>query len=218
MLLRLSLTVLLLTLACSRGQIKSSQPTNLIVTSATPTASPTSSQPIRLIDFNHVAFPNYPVYIGDRGKKKYVTLKPGDGGPNELNYGDVTGDGAEEAMMLLGIETRGSAIAEIVYVFTLQNSRPKLLWSFETGDRADGGFRNAYADRGELVVELYGKNRVIGSNLYLDDEAACCPSSFTRARYRWDGGKFQLTGAPEVLPNPSHDANSVMPYYDGPSK
>jgi hypothetical protein len=218
MLLRLSLTVLLLTLACSRAQIKSSQPRNLIVAAATPTTSPTPPEPIRLIDFNYVAFPNYPVYIGDRVKKKYVTLKPGDGGPALLNYGDVTGDGAEEAMMMLGIETRGSAIPEIVYIFTLQNTRPKLLWSFETGDRADGGFRNAYADHGELVVELYGKNRVIGSNLYLDDEAACCPSSFTRARYRWDGIKFQLAGTPEVLPNPSHDGNSVMSYYDGPSK
>src|SRR5262249_54790921 len=155
MLLRLSLTILLLTFACSRAQVRSSQPSNSIVAAATPTASPSPSQPIRSIDFNDVAFPNYPDYIGDRGKKKYITLKPGDGGPALLNYGDVTGDGIEDAMMMLGIETRGSAIPEIVYIFTLQNSKPKLLWSFETGDRADGGFRNAYADHGELIVELF---------------------------------------------------------------
>jgi hypothetical protein len=210
-----------LTLSCSHAQVASPSATKPITSptaNAETTPAPRASQPIRSIDFNNVAFPHYPVYVGDRGKKKYVTLKPGDGGPALVNFGDVTGEGTEEAMMMLGIETRGSAIPEIVYIFTLENARPKLLWSFETGDRADGGFRNAYVDHGELVVELYGKNRVVGNNLYLDDEAACCPSSFTRARYRWDGTKFQLTGTPEVLPNPSHDANSVMPYYDGPSK
>jgi len=218
MLLRLSLTILLLTLACSRAQVRSLQPSNSILTAATPNASPSPSQAIRSIDFNHVAFPNYPDYIGDRGKKKYITLKPGDGGPALLNYGDVTGDGIEDAMMMLGIETRGSAIPEIVYIFTLQNSKSKFLWSFETGDRADGGFRNAYGDHGELVVELYGKDRVIGSNLYRGEEGLCCPSSFTRARYEWNGKAFRLKGTPEVLPNSSGGANPVMPSYDGPSK
>ena len=207
-------------LACSRTQTTSQQPniTKSAVAATTPHASPTPVQPIRLIDFNHVAFPNYPIYVGDRGKKKYVTLKPGDGGPALLNYGDVTGDGAEEAMMMLGIENRGSAIPEIVYIFTLANSRPKLLWSFETGDRADGGFRNAYADHGQLVIELFGKDRIIGSDLYGGEEGLCCPSSFTRARYKWNGTKFRLDGAPEVLPNPTGNANPAMPYYDGPSK
>jgi hypothetical protein len=180
----------------------------------TPSSSPI--QPIRSVDFNNVAFPHYPEYT-DRAKK-YVTLKAGDGGPAMLNYGDVTGDGLEEAMMMLGIEGRGSAIPEIVYIFGLDNAKPKLLWSFETGDRADGGLRQVYADHGELVVELFGKDRVIGTNLYRGDEGLCCPSSFTRARYEWRGNKFELKGTAEVLPNPSHDANAVMPYYDGPAQ
>jgi hypothetical protein len=223
MLLRLSLAIVLLTLSCSRAQIRSpaSQQTTAIAPDAPkaqPTPSPTPIQPIRLVDFNNVAFPHYPVYVGDRGKKKYVTLKPGDGGPALLNYADVTGDGFDEAIMLLGIENRGSAITEIIYIFTLDNGRPKLLWSFETGDRADGGFRNAYSDHGELVIELFGKDRIIGSNLYRGEEGLCCPSSFTRTRYKWDGNQFRLTGTPEVLPNPHGDANAIMPYYDGPSK
>ena len=218
MLLRVLLAILLFMPGCSRAQDKSPPPTNSIIAAATPAASPTPSQPIRSIDFNHVVFPNYPEYIGDRGKKKYVTLKPGYGGPALLNYGDVTGDGVEEALMMLEIENRGSAIPEIVYIFTLQNGRPKLLWSFETGDRADGGFRNAYTDHGELVIELFGKDRIIGSNLYRGEEGLCCPSSFTRARYEWSGKEFRLKGTPEVLPNPSGGANPVMPYYNGPSK
>ena len=222
MLLRLSLVIVLLTLSCSRSHVGSdaSQQTTAESSPAPKIEvipSPTSVQPIRLVDFNNVPFPHYPEYT-DRATKKYVTLKPGDGGPAKLNYGDVTGDGVEEAMMMLGIENRGSAIPEIVYIFGLENGKLKVLWSFETGDRADGGFRNAYADRGELVVELFGKERIIGSNLYRGEEGLCCPSSFTRARYEWNGTKFRLKGMPEVLPNPNGGANSVMPFYDGPSK
>ncbi len=185
--------------------------------SPTPDSSPTPPQPIRSIDFDYVAFPNYPEYIGDRGKKKYVTLKPGAGGPALLNYGDVTGDGVEEAMMMLGIETRGTAIPEIVYIFTLQNNRPKLLWLFETGDRADGGFRNAYADHGQLVVELYGRDRVVGGDLYRGDEdnGLCCPRWFTRSHYQWDGRRFRQIGKSEVLPNDQGNAGPLMPEYTG---
>jgi hypothetical protein len=218
MLLRFSLVIVLLTLACSRAQIKSpaSQQAPVVASPAPKlVALPTPAQPIRSIDFNNVAFPHYPEYT--ERAKRYVTLKPGEGGPALLNYGDVTGDGVEEAMMMLGIETRGSAIPEIVYIFTATNGGPKLLWSFETGDRADGGFRNAYADHGELIVELYGKDRIIGSNLYRGEEGLCCLSSFTRARYEWRGNRFLIKGQPEVLPNDQGNAGPLMPGYDGPT-
>lgn len=216
MLLRLTLVIVLLTLSCSRAQI-TSPPSQQPIVTASPVANVTPSpgaiptQPIRLIDFNRVVFPNYPEYT-DRAKK-YVTLKPGDGGPAMLNYGDVTGDGIEEAMMMLGIESKGSAIPEIVYIFGVINGKPKVLWSFETGDRADGGLRQVFADGGKLVIELFGKDRIIGTNLYRGDEGLCCPSSFTRARYEWRGNRFRLVGKPERLPNPRGDANAIMPDY-----
>ena len=145
--------------------------------------------------------------------KRYITLKAGDGGPSQLNYGDVTGDGIEEAMMMLGIESHGSAIPEIVYIFGLSKGKPTLLWSFETGDRADGGLRQVYADHGNLVVELFGKDRVIGRDLYRGDEPLAGPRSFTRARYEWREGEFRMKGSPEVLPNPSDNASPIMPPY-----
>jgi hypothetical protein len=152
----------------------------------------------------------------ERGKR-YVIIREGEGGPASLNYGDVTGDGIEEAMMMFGIESRGSAILEIVYVYGLKNGKPILLWSFETGDRADGGLCQVYADHGNLVVELFGKDRIIGKNLYRGDEPLSGPSSFTRARYEWRGSKFRLKGTPEMLPNPAGDASSIMPPYVGPA-
>jgi hypothetical protein len=128
----------------------------------------------------------------------------------------VTGDGEEEAMVVLPLESRGSAIPYYVYIFTLEQGQPKLLWNFETGDRADGGLKQIYAENGELVIELYGKDRVIGGDLYKGDEGLCCPSSFTRALYKWTGKGFQLAGK-ESLPHSRGGASLTMPVYYPPN-
>ncbi|MBV9958656.1 MAG: hypothetical protein JO360_09550 [Acidobacteria bacterium] len=160
--------------------------------------------PIRSIDFdNDVAYPHHPEYGDCRGKGKVVDLRPGEGGPSELAFGDVTGDGAEEAMAFLGINNCGSAVPGHVYVFTLRGGRLKLLWDFLTGDRADGGFKKAYAESGELVIELEGRNKYIGGDLYAEDETKkgdCCPTMYTRARYKWNGRRFEMQGRPESFP------------------
>ena len=223
MLLRLSFVIVLLTLSCSRSHLGSeaSQQTTAVPSPAPRIEvipSPTPVQPIRLVDFNNVAFPHYPEYT-DRAKK-YVNLKPGDGGPAKLNYGDVTGDGVEEALMVLGIESRGSAIPEIVYIFGLVNGKLKVLWSFETGDRADGGLRQVYSDGGNLTVELYGRGKVLGTNLHTDDGTRAqhpYPYIVTRTRYRWLKNHFQLIGKAEEFSDPTGYGSAVMPYYDGPA-
>ena len=115
-------------------------------------------------------------------------------------------------MVALGVDNHGSAIPDYVYIFTMENGKLKLIWEFETGDRADGGLRNVYADNGQLVIELFGKDRVIGGQLYKGDEGLCCPSSFTRTRYKWTGKQFELVRT-EVLKNSGRDANPVMPEY-----
>lgn len=176
-------------------------------------STPTPASPIRSVDFDNISYPNFPDYSDPNGrKKKRITLKPGEGGPNFINYGDITGDGVEEAMVGLGINNRGSAIPDYVYIFTLENGKPKLIWDFETGDRADGGLRNVYADNGQLVIELFGKDRVIGGQLYRGDEGLCCPSSFTRTRYKRTGKHFEEISR-AVLENPGRDANPTMPRY-----
>lgn len=181
-----------------------------------PLSSPTPASAIRSVDFDNISYPNFPDYSDPNGrKKKHITLKPGEGGPNFINYGDITGDGAEDAMVALGIDNHGSAIPDYVYIFTMENGKPKLIWDFETGDRADGGLRNVYADNGQLVIELFGKDRVIGGQLYRGDEGLCCPSSFTRTLYRWSGKHF-LEVSRDVLKNPTGDANPVMPEYRPP--
>jgi len=74
---------------------------------------------------------------------------------NGVKYGDLTGDGREEAVVVLWIVTSGTARDGVVFVYTLSTGRPKRLFAFETGDRWDYGYHNAFINNGELIVERY---------------------------------------------------------------
>lgn len=194
-----------------------------------PPAKPAPDSPIRRIDFANFTFPKL---ASKKCNAQSVTLHDGrydapeDRVPRKLpsvdcwsvalssvNYGDVTGDDQEEAIVMLYAELGGTEGAQDVFVYGLEHSKPRLLWKFVTGDRGDGGPRRVYAENGELVVELFGVGAAIGKKLYGTEEGvgACCPKHFTRTRYRWDGGRFQQTGKQEVFPNPSESSAMVDP-------
>ena len=119
----------------------------------------------------------------------YVTTK----------YLDVNNDGADEALVVLKIETAGSAIPQVVYVYSWKDGKPELFWSFRTGDRADGGLKDMRVENGQLVVELYGQDRFLLGQMETgkitgDYEQLCCPSYFTRTFYKWNGKSFLMQG------------------------
>jgi hypothetical protein len=119
----------------------------------------------------------------------YVTTK----------FMDATGDGQDEAFVILKVETAGSAIPQIVYVFPWKDGRPELLWPFRTGDRADGGLKDLRVENGLLVIELYGQDRfIIGQTetgkITDDEEQLCCPTYWTRSFYKWNGKSFLMQG------------------------
>ncbi|MEO5858503.1 MAG: hypothetical protein ABIR33_06090 [Pyrinomonadaceae bacterium] len=110
---------------------------------------------------------------------------------------DVDGDGLDEAAVILKVETGGTAIPQLVYIYTWKDDKPELIWPFRTGDRADGGLKDLRIENGELVVELYGQDRFIlgqteTSKITGDEEQLCCPLYFTRTFYKWNGKNFQL--------------------------
>ncbi|MBV9240923.1 MAG: hypothetical protein JO314_02845 [Acidobacteria bacterium] len=114
-------------------------------------------------------------------------------------YLDLTGDGQDEAVVILKVETEGSAIPQLGYVFRWKNDEPELIWSFRTGDRADGGLKDIRAENGMMIVELYGQDRfLLGGNetgkITDDREQLCCPSYFTRSSYKWNGSTFFMQG------------------------
>lgn len=114
-------------------------------------------------------------------------------------YFDLTGDGDDEAVVVLKIETGGSAVPQIGYVFTWKDSKPELIWPFRTGDRADGGLKDVRGENGLFVVEIYGQDRFLlgeteTGKIGDDVEQLCCPTHFTRSMYKWNGKNFLMQG------------------------
>lgn len=112
---------------------------------------------------------------------------------------DVTGDGIDEAVVIIKVETTGSAIPQIVYIFEWKDASPELIYYFRTGDRADGGLKDLRAEHGEFIVELYGQDRfLLGETETMkitdDEEQLCCPTFFTRTHYKYNGKHFLLRG------------------------
>ena len=110
---------------------------------------------------------------------------------------DLTGDGNDEAIVILKVETTGNAIPQLVYVFEWKDGKPELIWNFRTGDRADGGLKDIRVENGLVALELFGQDRfVLGevetSKITGDEEQLCCPTFFTRSNYKWNGKSFLL--------------------------
>jgi len=170
------------------------------------TAPTTTTRSIRSIDFANFTYPGQ--YIFTQGPKSF-TLEQGRFAQDEtqirlayLDFGDVTSDGVEEGFIVLAPVLTGSATPLVIYIYSLKDSGPELLWAFSTGDRADEGLRRVYADNGRLIVERFSP---------INSKGACCPTQFTRTRYSWDGARFRQSGTPETLPNPSRNAETAMP-------
>jgi hypothetical protein len=60
---------------------------------------------------------------------------------DSIAYADVTGDGGEEAVVIIEELTGGSATPHWVFIYGNGEGRSRLLWSFQTGDRATGGLK-----------------------------------------------------------------------------
>lgn len=181
----------------------------------------TSAAPVGKFDFKNY---NYPLPAGWQGAGiREIRLENGVFPMNETQigasyvgakFGDVTGDGQDEAMVVLKIETGGSANPQVVYIFEWRDEKPEMLSYFRTGDRADGGLKDLRAENGELVVQLYGQDRYLIGELETmkitgDEEQICCPTFFTRTRYKWDGNVFKLQGKRETYSITDKDAPPI---------
>ena len=79
-----------------------------------------------------------------------------------VKLGDVTGDGVNEAIVVLRYDTGGTQYSHYVYIYSLRGSSPTLLAFFHSGDRAASGLYKVYA-------KLFGQMRVVSQNLHRDD-------------------------------------------------
>lgn len=211
----LVLAMTLAFLACQKSETEngsiSSSPSTSPLQTLSQTPSIDSDLPIRKIDFKNFTYP----WTKDLSTKdeKTFTLKDGEI-PFEregqmgvslakIEYADVTGDDTDEAILVISLQTGGSAVPNLVYIYTAENEIPKLLWSFDTGDRAQGGLKGVYAENGKLVVETFGSSKFENDEweFKFPEKIAgyCCPTAYTKIHFKWNGKKFAVEGKPELF-------------------
>jgi len=106
----------------------------------------------------------------------------------DISYGDVNGDGKDEAVVLSSCNTGGTGNFTEGFVYTIKAGKPTLIASIPGGDRADGGLRRAWVQDGLLFVD---------ANEATEDSGSCCPQAAVITKYRVAGGKLAQVGEPQ---------------------
>ena len=128
---------------------------------------------------------------------------------NLVKYDNVNGNVRdEEGIVVLEIESGGSAMGQCVYIYALTDGALELLWRFYAGDRSHGGLRQVYGNNGNLIVERYNNDVSYATDGSAQTGGACCARTYTRARYEWSGLAYQLISAEQLL-NPNGNASMI---------
>lgn len=104
-------------------------------------------------------------------------------------YGDLNGDKAEEAVILSVCNTGGTGNFTEGFVYSMKRGKPTLAARIAGGDRADGGLRKAWIEKGLLVIEANDSGQARG---------ACCPGGTITQKVRLSGNKLLNVGQPIV--------------------
>ena len=125
---------------------------------------PPASGSIRSVDFANLSFPLW----GCEAARPCdtVELVDGEGSLEDcwdeaisskahlgfVRYGDITGDGREEAIVRIGSSAGGTGQFSQLFVYSGSASEVQLVHCFPSGDRAHGSYIDACALDGRLVV------------------------------------------------------------------
>lgn len=103
-------------------------------------------------------------------------------------YGDLDGDGSEEAAVPVNYSSGGTQNWGYLYIFKLADGYPVLVALLKAGDRAYGGLVKSDIRDGVLTLDFADQDRRVGD---------CCSEGYIRVHYRWKDGHFVETGARE---------------------
>jgi hypothetical protein len=104
---------------------------------------------------------------------------------DSVRYGDLDGDGLEEAVVALNYSTGGTANWNYLYVYKLIRGQAKLLARMRTGSRGSGGLVRAFVRNQLLIADFADPEKRMGD---------CCSEGFIRVSYRWQDGVFVEDG------------------------
>ncbi|MGQ0543606.1 MAG: hypothetical protein ACT4O9_17470 [Blastocatellia bacterium] len=151
---------------------------------------------IRSVDFKNFTYE--PLCAGEESEK--VTVKDGefsfekqmDGYVDrfyfnifDTAFGDLDGDGKEEAVILSVCNTGGTGNFSEGYVYKIRSGKPLRVARIMGGDRAYGGLRSA---------RIIGRFIVIERNDVGEMGGACCPEFVLTEKYRLSGDKVVEIG------------------------
>ncbi|MCO6510128.1 MAG: hypothetical protein J5I65_04985 [Aridibacter famidurans] len=105
-----------------------------------------------------------------------------------FTYGDLDGDGKDEAVVISVCNTGGTGNFTEAYVFTIRGREVTRIVTLEGGDRAYGGLREVRIEDGKMIVEASDPGEMGG---------ACCPEEVVTRTYRLKGGSLEEIGKPE---------------------
>ena len=151
-------------------------------------------------DIHRVDFKNFtysascvgekPMKIAVKDGESTTTKKPDDEDYADfsifaIEYGDLNGDGQDEAVILSNCNTGGTGQFTEGFVYTMKAGKPTLLLRIPGGDRGDGGLVSAKVVGGLLVVE---QNAIDGAG------GSCCPQFIDTYKYSVVNAKLVQSG------------------------
>jgi hypothetical protein len=104
---------------------------------------------------------------------------------SDIAYGDLNGDGRDEAIVLTVCNTGGTGNFSEGFVFTMKGAKPVMTGRIPGGDRAYGGLRSSTVEKGLLLID---------SNDPGKGGAACCPELILTTTYKLVGNKLTKVG------------------------
>lgn len=96
-------------------------------------------------------------------------------------FGDVDGDGAEEAVLVTFFNGGGTGRFTGIDVYAMRDGKETVIGGIPGGDRGDGGISD---------VRLEGKVILVERMMSMEGDGACCPSKLQHERWSWNGSAF----------------------------
>jgi hypothetical protein len=177
---------------------------SLIAFTTTASAAPRGSGAIDRTAIRRVDFANRTYYsqLGDEPPEPVAVVNGVFERPSERDgarngffmvrpavYGDVDGDGVEDAIVVAIDNGGGTGMFDDARVFALRAGRVVEIARIPGGDRGDGGLHAVAAETGGVRVERYDN----------DGGGACCPRKLAIEHWRWTGRGLELDPSRTVV-------------------
>ncbi|HYJ46058.1 MAG TPA: hypothetical protein VEV81_05535 [Pyrinomonadaceae bacterium] len=173
---------------------------------ARPAAAAGDVSNIRQVDFKNFIY----VRLAEGDEAKAIQLRRGtyesaDGAQTFLmrvGYGDLTGDGEEEAVVILrGQATRTSRTLDEVFIYTLAKGMVVPVANFAGGKRGD---YICCVNSPENSFRIENQYLVLDLAVALDGDPQCDPTRYYTIKYRWDGHRMAEVERSPLTPLPEH--------------